>query len=127
MEQKGFPLDSGPLAVMRDEHEIGRNHIRAMDEAIDGSESGNRKALASFVHHASAYVLMLRDHIEKEDHCLFSMADQALSADDQQELAANFERVDHDFAGRCHPARANRPGEPFGFNATKTADDEVHH
>jgi hemerythrin-like domain-containing protein len=96
MEKKGFPGHGGPLAVMRDEHEIGRAHIRAMDQAIDGAENGDAGVLASFVHHARAYVLMLRDHIEKEDHCLFSMADGAFSAEDQQQLAAQFERADRE-------------------------------
>ena len=94
MEKRGFPGNSGPLAVMRDEHEIGRTHIRAMDESIDGAERGDTAALESFAYHARAYVLMLRDHIEKEDHRLFRMADDALSTDDQQELVTQFERAD---------------------------------
>ncbi len=31
MEKKGFPRETGPLGIMRDEHEAGRAHIHAMD------------------------------------------------------------------------------------------------
>ena len=103
MEKKGFPGNGGPTGVMRDEHETGRAHIRAMDEAIGGAEKGDAGALQSFASHARAYVLLLRDHIEKEDHCLFRMADESLSADDQRELTAQFERVDRELPADAAP------------------------
>jgi hemerythrin-like domain-containing protein len=42
---------------------------------------------------------LLRDHIEKEDHCLFTMANQALTEDDQQGLLAAFENVEREHMG----------------------------
>jgi hemerythrin-like domain-containing protein len=103
MEKKGFPRQDGPLAVMCDEHETGRAHIRAMDEAIDGAQTGDSGAMQSFARHARDYVLMLREHIQKEDHCLFRMADEALSAGEQQELTEQFERVDRDLPADATP------------------------
>jgi hemerythrin-like domain-containing protein len=95
LEAKGFPRDGGPTGVMRYEHEQGRAHIRAMDQAIDGAAAGDREAVGHFVTHARGYTELLRQHIAKEDHCLFSMANQALSAAEQTALLDAFEHVEH--------------------------------
>jgi hemerythrin-like domain-containing protein len=42
---------------------------------------------------------MLRQHIQKEDHCLFAMADQAFSAAEQEQLLAAFEKVEQEDMG----------------------------
>ena len=99
MEVHGFSPEQGPTAVMRQDHVEGRGRIQAMDQAIEGASTGDADACGAYVPHARAYVLLLREHIQKEDHCLFPMADQALSEDDQRELQARFRRVEHDEIG----------------------------
>lgn len=99
MEERGFSADEGPTRVMRDEHVQGRALIRAMDESIDGAAGGAESACRTFAESARRYVLLLREHIEKEDHCLFPMADRALTEADQAELGRRFARVEHDDIG----------------------------
>ena len=99
MERRGFSPDQGPTAVMRAEHVEGRSHIAVMDGATEDAGGGDAKACSRFVEHARRYVHLLREHIQKEDHCLFPMADEALTDDDQEELARRFERVEHDEIG----------------------------
>ena len=99
MEAKGFPRQGGPTGVMLDEHEQGRAHVRGMADAIEGAAAGKSEAVAQFVTHAQGYVGLLREHIEKEDHCLFAMANQALADDDQQRLLEAFEHVEHEHMG----------------------------
>src|SRR5271166_1168175 len=95
MEAKGFPHQGGPTGVMLSEHEQGRAHIRGMAEAIDRDAAGEREAVPCFVAHARGYVGLLREHIEKEDYSLFTMANQALTEDDQQKLLEAFEHVEN--------------------------------
>ena len=99
MEAKGFPRQGGPTGVMLQEHEQGRAHIRGMVEAIEGAAAGQGEAVARFITHAQGYVSLLREHIEKEDHCLFTMANQVLSEDDQQRLLEAFQNVEHEHMG----------------------------
>jgi len=99
MEERGYSPDSGPTAVMRMEHEQGRDRIRAMENAIDGASTSDPDSCDRFVRNAHAYVAMLREHIQKEDHCLFPMADQALDPGDQTILAERFERVEREEIG----------------------------
>jgi len=99
LEQKGFSPEEGPTSVMRTEHEIGRQHIHGMEEAVVAAAAGGSMAIAGFISHARAFVQLLRDHIQKEDHCLFQMADQALSDQEQTQLMESFDRIEHDDLG----------------------------
>ena len=103
MEAAGFPRQGGPTGVMIHEHEVGRRHIREMDATIDAAAEGRAEAVDRFVSHARDYVALLREHIAKEDHCLFTMADQALSADEQAALLSAFDRVEtHEMGEGTH-------------------------
>jgi len=99
MEAKGFPRDGGPTGVMLIEHEQGRSYVRGMDEAIDAAADGDAAALERFADQGRRYITLLREHIEKEDHCLFTMADQAFTDADQQTLMEKFEKVEAEEMG----------------------------
>jgi hemerythrin-like domain-containing protein len=94
MEARGFPRDCGPTGVMLREHELGRDYIRAAEEAVGPAASGDEQATRRFVQAARQYIGLLREHIQKEDHCLFSMANQAFSDEDQHRLLEAFQRVE---------------------------------
>lgn len=95
LERKGFPHETGPIGVMLYEHEVGRSHVRGMAEALDRLRSGDPEARNLFTQHALAYISLLREHIYKEDHVLFMMAEQALSPQDQQQLLEEFHQTEH--------------------------------
>ncbi|MFB3786074.1 MAG: hemerythrin domain-containing protein [bacterium] len=94
MEARGFHRENGPTGQMLLEHEEGRAHIQGMRAALDLAAEGDKPALQQFARHANAYVGLLREHIRKEDHCLFPMANQAMSEADQQDLASRFHHVE---------------------------------
>jgi hemerythrin-like domain-containing protein len=81
------------------EHEQARDHVRNMDENIEAASQGDPVALQRFAQHARAYGNLLRNHIEKEDHCLYTMANQAFTDDDQRELLLAFEKVEAEEIG----------------------------
>jgi len=99
MESRGFPRDSGPVAVMLAEHVRGRALVVAMDRAREAAAAGEASACESFAGAAQAFVSLLREHIQKEDHCLFPMADQALTEADQFVLQQLFRRVEQEETG----------------------------
>jgi len=99
LEQRGIPNQGGPLGVMLAEHEEGRGYVRTLLAALPAAQAGDRAAARTVASNLLAYVDLLRQHIEKEDHCLFAMADQALTAEDQAELAAAFARVESEEIG----------------------------
>lgn len=103
LERCGMPKDAGPTAVMREEHEIGRAHVRAMDEATTSFERGDAAAARRFVAEARGFVELLREHIAKEEQVLFPMADHMLSAAVQAELLVGFEHAEkHEMGEGTH-------------------------
>ena len=41
MEERGYPVQGGPVGVMLVEHEQGRTHVRAMPACLEGAASGD--------------------------------------------------------------------------------------
>jgi hemerythrin-like domain-containing protein len=103
MEQRGIPREYGPIGVMLHEHDKGRHYMQKMAQALAAVEGGNRWALQQFATAALDYVLLLRDHILKEDLRLFPMADQVLAAEEQDELVRAFNDAEaHDIGTGKH-------------------------
>ncbi|MBX3426603.1 MAG: hemerythrin domain-containing protein [Pirellulales bacterium] len=90
LEAKGFSREQGPTGVMTYEHQRGRDLVRAMAEAVA------QRSPERFAENARQFVSLLRQHIMKEDHCLFQMADQALSDSEQEDLQRAFEAFESD-------------------------------
>jgi hemerythrin-like domain-containing protein len=99
-----------------------------MERAIDGAAAGEERAIRDWLHHANAYLVMLRSHIQKEDHCLFPMVDRALDDDDRSTLAAEFEREEMgaEFKQR-YERLADRLADLFAVEKTRTVATGAHH
>ena len=96
---KGFPAESGPVAVMLHEHEQGRGAVRAISEALSGARSGDRRATDALADALIGYVELLRNHKFKENNVLFPMADRVLAEGEQATLAAQFDKVEAEEIG----------------------------
>jgi hemerythrin-like domain-containing protein len=99
MEEAGIPKESGPIGVMLTEHDMGRGYVRGMSEAVTQYKAGDRKASSAIVENARNYIALLTQHIDKEDHILYPMADMHLSEERQKELVEEFERVEREEIG----------------------------
>jgi hemerythrin-like domain-containing protein len=100
MEEAGIPRDGGPLGVMLREHTEGRNYVKAMTGALTGIKEGDHRAAELFAENARNYGALLSEHIFKEDHILYPMADSRLSAAKQDELETCFAGVERDVVGQ---------------------------
>lgn len=80
LARAGLPLEHGPLACMRHEHEEGRACVRAMDRALSELAAGQSQAAGDLRRAAADYVALLRQHIAKENQVLFPMARQLVPA-----------------------------------------------
>jgi hemerythrin-like domain-containing protein len=130
LEAKGFPREGGPTGVMLHEHEEGRAHVRGMDDNLAAAAAGDPAALQQFIAHAEGYVSVLREHIYKEDHILFQLADRALTAEDQKGLLAAFGRVEAEEMGagthETYLKIAEDLSKRYGVTATATAAPAGH-
>jgi hemerythrin-like domain-containing protein len=124
MERCGMPREAGPTAVMREEHELGRGHVRRMDDAIKSFEAGQGGAAERFVREARAFVELLREHIAKEDQILFPMAERMLPAAVHDELLTGFAHAEEAMGAGTHEefvAVAERLAQRYGVTPALTA------
>ena len=79
----------------------------AVAEALPRAASDSA-ARQTILDNLTRYVQLLRDHIYKEDHILYPMADQLLLPDDQRALEESFERAEREEIGEGVHERYHR-------------------
>ncbi len=99
LQERGMPVEGGPIGVMLQEHEEGRGHVRAVAEALPRMKQGDATSGAAVREHLQAFVALLREHINKEEQVLFSMADQLCTPQDDQALTEAFEKAEAEEMG----------------------------
>lgn len=75
MSAHGMPPEAGPVAMMLMEHDEGRallRHLLAASKHIQ-TDDGARK---EFILNAESYCRLLYEHIDKENHVLYPLADR---------------------------------------------------
>ncbi len=100
MQANGFSGGCSPVVVMLREHELGRLYIQGMEAAIEPAAAGESEPMEWFIQHGQSYMKLLREHIRKEDTCLFPAANHRLTEKDQEQLLAAFEKVEVEEIGK---------------------------
>ncbi len=99
LEKAGIPKENGPVGIMLTEHQIGRGYIKNMNDALIDYKRDEKNNKAKLIENAGKYLELLRDHIDKENSILFSMADSVLSDEKQDELFEEFEKLETERIG----------------------------
>ncbi|MBI4439439.1 hemerythrin domain-containing protein [Candidatus Woesearchaeota archaeon] len=87
LSKDGVQMHCGPMEQMVYEHNIGRGHVKGMEEGLGNGDKGK------LISNARAYAQLLQEHIYKEDYILYPMADGALSDEMQKSILERFEGV----------------------------------
>ena len=90
MTERGFPRETGPVAVMLYEHKVGRGHVSALRQAGDGAGPLTAEETRLVLENASAFVPLLRAHIQKEDRILYPMAVRLLTGPELDAMETEF-------------------------------------
>jgi hemerythrin-like domain-containing protein len=102
MEEHGIPRAGGPIGVMLMEHDDGRSFVRGMSESVQKAAQGDRDAIRRFADLARDFVMLLRNHIAKEDQVLFPMAEQVLEDTTAATLLSDFKQIEASAGGKRH-------------------------
>lgn len=128
MERRGFRSDVGPCVVMRAEHEDARAFVAGIERRLQGLDQDDPASRRDLRGAVLTYAHFLREHIRKEDACLFPMADNVMTEPDAAELMRQFALADARDPGakrRFHALAdelAARVGlEPAGADRTTVA------
>lgn len=93
LTRSGVPNQGGPVGVMLQEHQQGREYIAAMSSAFESRD------LDAFKAAAVQYRDLLVNHIAKENNALFVMADRLLDEAKQAALYEKFENHEESVVG----------------------------
>lgn len=99
LEAVGVSRQGGPIGVMLQEHQQGREHVVQMKKALAQYMDGRSAAAATLAEHAKAYINLLSQHIDKENGVLFPIASRHLSSEKLAELKNGFDRIERDKIG----------------------------
>jgi len=95
----GAPNANDVVKVLLAEHAEARKLVAEMAEALAGYQAGKRDIVSDLRGAARSYTQLLTCHIAKEDNDLYPMADEKISAADQQEMAKVFEKIETERIG----------------------------
>lgn len=86
LEARGLPHDAGPIACMLHEHSVARGHIRQANALLNRVRAGDAQAWEELRSELAAYIVLIRNHIAKENQVLFVLADRLLTAEERLAL-----------------------------------------
>ncbi len=95
MEEAGVQKQNGPIGIMLEQHRKGRELVKQMERSITNRILDEE----TFAESATAYVSLLRYHIDKEDNLFFPLCDEKLTEQKQKELLRNFEEIEKNVIG----------------------------
>ncbi len=91
-QKKNGELD-GQIDALRHQHERARNYIATIVDNLDGYAEGQSIQVGRVLESTSAYVSLIRNHIHREDHVFFPMAEKELTAEEEAQLQVEFDRA----------------------------------
>ncbi len=89
-----FDAGGSPVAQLLGEHLRLRTLTREFSAQIAGAEAGDSAALASLRAAGRELAATLRRHVDKEEHCLFGMADAVILGKDLEHLLAAYQALE---------------------------------
>ncbi len=90
---KYIGLETGPIHVMFIEHEHCRGLSAGFKAVIDDFRNAVDYDCRTIISAGNSFGALLSEHIDKEDHILFNMADMQLSPGEKQNISAKMETI----------------------------------
>lgn len=87
------------IVALWEEHRQGREMIRRLAKSLADYKAGSDNAILELSSTANEYVILLRQHIEKENSRLFPEAEKVLSDEKQKILERGFEDIEEEQIG----------------------------
>lgn len=86
----GMPAQNSPVAAMLMAHDQGRDYVRGMEEGARRALAGEPGQAPAIAENAKGYAALLRDHIDKEDHILYPLAERILRPEVRPQMVADY-------------------------------------
>ena len=94
MEQKGLPVQGGPIGVMLMEHDAERKLLQRMMAELPNLSEDTTVARQKFAAEGFEYLTIRAEHIWKENDVLYAMGRKVFSDEDNAFLLGSFKTLD---------------------------------
>jgi DUF438 domain-containing protein len=99
MEQKGLPVEGGPIGVMLMEHDAERKLLQRMMAELPNLAEATPAARQKFAAEGFEYLTIRAEHIWKENDILYAMGRKVFTDDDNTSLLGAFKEIDQQTYG----------------------------
>jgi hemerythrin-like domain-containing protein len=99
MQKTTDPGDGDRIGALLKDHVSGRNYIRDLSHAAKHFQDGDMAAVPEIIRWARAYITLVIQHIDIEDNVLYPLANERLSPKKQEELLAQFDKLEEEIIG----------------------------
>jgi len=123
-EKKHGEMDA-QIMFLRDQHERARNFTSEISRSLDKYTMGDSIHTANVIENLGYYNLLLRQHINREDHVFFPMASEMFTESEEQELLAEFKKAENKFEANFYEISKTRVDEMSGLLKTQFGEDYV--
>jgi len=96
LSKMGILEEGDPIAQMIREHECNRSLLSGIERHLESADAGDTDAVAAVIEHGWSYIDAQRSHIDKEEHCLFGMAELAIQGDERTALLRTYSELEAD-------------------------------
>ncbi len=90
LQRQGVPREGGPIGVLLQEHTVARMRVKMIAHELPAAHGGDPVSTQTVLDHGRKFIELMRGHINKEDHCLFGMADEMIRDADLVSLSEEY-------------------------------------
>jgi hemerythrin-like domain-containing protein len=97
-EKKGGSIDP-QIVSLREQHERGRNFVKQIHKSLPGYLKKDESAAANLCENMGYFVLLQKQHLNRENHVFIPMARKTFSEDELKAFTLEFEKQDQKLGG----------------------------
>jgi len=99
MQERGIPIEGGPLGVMLMEHDAERRLLQNMTAQVETLADADPEVIAKFKKDGLEYLVIRAEHIWKENDILYPMARNVMQEGDAEKMLSEFNRLNQETYG----------------------------
>lgn len=90
----GIPKEKAPLSIINYEHMLAKRYLNEISSCVVNCKIGIDFSGELLADSLTNYVVVIQNHIQREEEIVFPLANEAFSIEKQNEIAQKFEEIE---------------------------------
>jgi len=90
----GIPKETAPLSIINYEHTLAHRYLKDISSCVVNCKIGNDFSGELLADSLTNYVVVIKNHIQREEEIIFPIANEVLSSEKQNEISQRFEDIE---------------------------------